>query len=566
MPGMPHGLTTPLGGILAETHFQLAASHCDEDALDNSPGVTLFAESTQDSRDLWPHDWAMTYTISLCSDDDPVSPFAEPQYTHVEPDDVPDLDTGDPELILPVDDEGPFSREEVRHEFTPSHSSLSIHARVCGGVGRGWRGGGMQILKGNSQTDFMIDEMLPSLPVLRPVHDDDSDDEDAGSGAEDGEEEDSGESDTEAGDVSGGAEGGAAAALDDAAASGAESGDKDGESLSDEARELLGDYASGARSEIKDGDAKAMDSDAEVEFDSDDDAIDSDEEEGGELAADMGDSEDDSGEEEDEASSSEEEEDEEEEVKYDRNDPDIVVPPSQLKFSIAIQNTGAETMVFQAGTFADLTHRDCTQNEGVRVRGLGRKHALDFSRGKTPTVVETDGYFTPVAEPPGAPPKLMCPGRDFGLPDLRRGVPSIDAEVRGVRCVQARAWRRCGPTQQRTRTSCCARARRSSTSSCSARATRTPRCATRISLRCRCPSTTPRWAAAPSACQSSCLRAGRGSQSSATASTTSTGTNPSLRRQARRCRGARRHTTRRRSSHRSAELCRARAGTTTWLW
>lgn len=114
VPGLPHARTTPLGGILGETHFQLAASHCDEGAADVEPGVTLFAESTQGTRDLWPHDWAMTYTVSLCTNDDPVSPFPEPQYTFVQPDDVPDLDTGDPELILPVDEEGPFSREEVR--------------------------------------------------------------------------------------------------------------------------------------------------------------------------------------------------------------------------------------------------------------------------------------------------------------------------------------------------------------------------------------------------------------------------------------------------------------------
>jgi hypothetical protein len=62
-----------------------------------------------------------------------------------------------------------------------------------------------------------------------------------------------------------------------------------------------------------------------------------------------------------------------------------------------------EPMVFQAGTVADLAHRDLMTNESVRIAGLENTHALDFTPNPyLPRVVYNEDGFTSVANPPGA--------------------------------------------------------------------------------------------------------------------------------------------------------------------
>jgi hypothetical protein len=87
-----------------------------------------------------------------------------------------------------------------------------------------------------------------------------------------------------------------------------------------------------------------------------------------------------------------------------RTDEEAAHPAIQLQFCISIENTGAEMMVFQAGTVADLAHRDLMANESVRIAGLENVHALDFSSDPfLPRVVYNEDGFTSVASPPGAP-------------------------------------------------------------------------------------------------------------------------------------------------------------------
>jgi hypothetical protein len=71
MPNLAHNRLLPPFGFMRDVHFTIMASHCAPGTIDARPGVTLYAQSNEKTKEIYPHDWQMSYMVNLTSPDDP---------------------------------------------------------------------------------------------------------------------------------------------------------------------------------------------------------------------------------------------------------------------------------------------------------------------------------------------------------------------------------------------------------------------------------------------------------------------------------------------------------------
>jgi hypothetical protein len=69
---------------MRDVHFTIMASHCAPGTIDARPGITLYAKSNEKTKEVYPHDWQMSYMVNLTCPDDPEEDMPAPAYEHPE--------------------------------------------------------------------------------------------------------------------------------------------------------------------------------------------------------------------------------------------------------------------------------------------------------------------------------------------------------------------------------------------------------------------------------------------------------------------------------------------------